>query len=221
MLKYFHMIELNESIVIVLNLCALLLAIYFIFQGFRKGLLRSLLSLVGTILSFYLSWMLSEDIGNTFPLIQNTSTDILIQQMSGEIYTFANRVIWFVIVFIILRIICFVLDFILKSVHKIPGVHFVSSILGMLFGLVETVVWILLLCIFIESPIFAHGSTMVDESVLGAIKDLVTPISQQLFEPVIKTDAYSKIIDDINSISEDKIENIKTWLEGQESNYGN
>lgn len=215
------MIELNESIVIVLNLCALLLAIYFIFQGFRKGILRSLLSLVGTILCFYLSWMLSEHIGNAFPLIQNTSTDILIQQMSGEIYTFANRVIWFVIVFIILRIICFVLDFILKSIHKIPGVHFVSSILGMLFGLVETVVWILLLCIFIESPIFAHGSKMVDESVLGAIKDLVTPISQQLFEPVIKTDAYSKIIDDINSISEDKIENIKTWLEGQESNYGN
>ncbi len=215
------MIELNESMVIVLNITALLLAIYFIFQGFRKGLLRSLLSLVGTVVSFYLSWMLSEHIGNAFPLIKNTSTDILIQQMSSEIYTFANRVIWFVIVFIVLRIVCFILDLILQTIHKIPGVHVVSSVLGMLFGLIETVVWILLLCIFIESPIFSHGSTVVEESVLGAIKDFVVPISSQVFEPVVKTDAYSKIIDDIDSLSEEKIKDIQSWLESQESDYVN
>lgn len=215
------MIELSESMVIVLNISALLLAVYFVFQGFRKGLLRSVLSLVGTLLCFYLSWMLSEHIGNTFPILKNTSTDILIQQMSSEIYAFANRVIWFVIVFIVLRIICFVLDLMLQSIHKIPGVHFVSSILGMLFGFIETIVWILLLCIFIESPIFSHGSTVVDESVLGAIKDMVIPISNQIFEPVIKTDAYSKIIDNIDSMSEEKIEDIKAWLESQESGYVN
>ncbi len=221
MVKYCRMIELNESMVIILNIIAFLLAIYFVFQGFRKGFLRSVLSLVGTIVCCYLSWMLSEHLGNIFPIVQNTSTNPLIQQIGSEIYTFANRIIWFVIVFIVLRIICFVLDLILQSVHKIPGVHVVSSLLGMVFGLVETVVWILLLCIFIESPIFAHGSALVNESVLGAIKDLITPISQQIFEPVIKTDAYSKIIDDIDTVSEEKIESFKTWLEGQKSNYGN
>ncbi len=214
------MITLTENLITPMNGVVLLLTIFFAYAGFKRGFLRSLLSTIGTIASFYLAWILSDNMSLAFPLIQNSSTDEIIQQMSEQIYTFMNRVVWFFLLFLLFRVICFVLDLFLKSIHSIPGYRIISSTLGMLFGFVETIVWILLLCVLLESPLFKNGSLIVDGSILGTIKDIVVPVSKELFEPVIEMDGFSKTIDNIDSISEEKIQEFKVWLESEEMKYG-
>ncbi len=215
------MITLNETWIMPINLIALLLTIFFAVEGFKRGFLRSVLSLIGTIASFYLGWILSDNMSLAFPLVHNTSSSELLQQMSEQIYTFANRIIWFIILFLFFRLICLILDLLLKSLHSIPGYHYLSCILGMVFGFIETVFWILILCVFLECPLFSGGSVVVESSVLGTVEDIVTPISEDFFEPVINSNAFSKLGNNIDSMSEDKIQEIKDWLESEGYNNGN
>ena len=108
------MVNLNESMVMPVNGIVILLAFVCMWNGYRKGLLRSLLSLAGTVASFYLAWMFSENLSTSMPLIRNTNLDPLLQTLTAQYYTLANRLIYFVILFLVFRIVCMLLDFLLK-----------------------------------------------------------------------------------------------------------
>ena len=137
-------------------------------NGYRKGLLRSLLSLAGTIASFYLAWMFSENLSTSMPLIRNTNLDPLLQTLTAQYYILANRLLYFVILFLVFRIVCMLLDFLLKVLQTMPGYHFVSSVSGMILGLIQTCIWCLVICVVLESPVFYHGSMIVNETNQGS-----------------------------------------------------
>lgn len=76
------------------NGIVILLAFVCMWNGYRKGLLRSLLSLAGTVASFYLAWMFSENLSTSMPLIRNTNLDPLLQTLTAQYYTLANRLLF-------------------------------------------------------------------------------------------------------------------------------
>ena len=102
------------------NGIVILLAFVCMWNGYRKGLLRSLLSLAGTVASFYLAWMFSENLSSSMPLIRNTNLDPLLETLTAQYYTLANRLIYFVILFLVIwkNII------ILQEFHKLCRILF-------------------------------------------------------------------------------------------------
>ena len=179
------------------NGIVILVAFVCMWNGYRKGLLRSLLSLIGTIASFYLAWMFSENLSTSMPLIKNTSQDPLMQAFTAQYYTLANRLIYFVILFLVFRIICMLLDFLLKVLQTMPGYHFVSSVLGMILGLIQTCIWCLLMCVVLESPIFQHGSLIVNETILSPIKETSTLVFTSFTLPLQQADMLSEMLQEV------------------------
>lgn len=191
------MVNLNESMIMPVNGIVILVALVCMWNGYRKGLLRSLLSLVGTIASFYLAWMFSENLSTSMPLIKNTSQDPLFQAFTSQYYRLANRLIYFVILFLVFRIVCMLLDFLLKVLQTMPGYHFVSSVLGMILGLIQTCIWCLLMCVVLESPVFHHGSLIVNESILSPIKETSTLVFTSFTLPIQQADMLSEMLQEV------------------------
>ena len=209
------MVNLNESMIMPVNGIVILLAVVCMWNGYRKGLLRSLLSLVGTIASFYLAWMFSENLSTSMPLIKNTSQDPLMQAFTVQYYTLANRLIYFVILFLVFRIVCMLLDFLLKVLQTMPGYHFVSSVLGMILGLIQTCIWCLLMCVVLESPVFRHGSLIVNESILSPIKETSTLVFTSFTLPIQQADMLSEMLQEVEQNKNNLEEFQKFFSQGE------
>lgn len=200
------MVNLNESMIMPVNGIVILLAFVCMWNGYRKGLLRSLLSLAGTVASFYLAWMFSENLSTSMPLIRNTNLDLLSQTLTAQYYTLANRLLYFVILFLVFRIVCMLLDFLLKVLQTMPGYHFVSSVSGMILGLIQTCIWCLVICVVLESPVFYHGSMIVNETILSPIKEAGTLVFTSFSLPLQQADMLSEMLQEVeqnkNSLEE-------------------
>lgn len=218
------MIELNETMIMPLNGICILLAVFFMVQGWVRGGLRSVLSYIGTIVTFYGSWILAGKLSTSIPLIQNTNENVLLQEMMSQAYAFANKIVWFVICFLIFKIILFILDFILKSIQNVPGYHFFSCLSGLVFGVLESVIWIFVICVVLESPLFIHGSEVVDASLLGTIRNAGNTVSKTFMEPVKESEQWSSLLSQMDDMADDQIEGIKNWIQENPVNgedYGN
>ena len=172
------MVNLNESMIMPVNGIVILLAFVCMWNGYRKGLLRSLLSLAGTLL----------------------------ETLTAQYYTLANRLLYFVILFLVFRIVCMLLDFLLKVLQTMPGYHFVSSVSGMILGLIQTCIWCLVICVVLESPVFYHGSMIVNETILSPIKEASTLVFTSFSLPLQQADMLSEMLQEVeqskNSLEE-------------------
>lgn len=218
------MITLNTNQSMILNIIAIILIALLCIQGFRKGLLRSILSLVGTILSYYLAWIISSSLAEYFPLVSSIAFEN-VPEVIKQTETYQNliihgidRIIWFLIMFFALRIIIWILDKILKQIHEIPGIHMISGILGMLFGFLESIVWIVVLAILLETPLFTGGKELVDNSIVSPIKEVSTNIFSSFTTPLKLMDSVNELEDNIDSFSQDQLQQIQKYLQESEGN---
>lgn len=189
-------------------------------QGYRKGLLRSILSLVSTIASYYLAWIVSNSLASYFPIIKlETITsyvdDTLIQMtsLSDTIHTLINRIIWFVIMFFVLKILCFILDRILKQLHDIPVIHGISGLLGMMFGLVESLIWIIVIAIVLETPVFNGGKEVVENSIVSPIQEVSVNLFSSFAGPLTLSDTISNLEENITSFTDEQLQQLQNYLE--------
>lgn len=216
------MITVNADQSMILNIIAIILIVFLCIQGFRKGLIRSILSLIGTILSYYLAWLISKSLAEYFPIITNITIDSLPELITQSdlyqnlIVNGIDRIIWFLIMFFALRIILFVLDKILKQIHEIPGIHMISGILGMLFGFIESVVWLVVLAIILETPLFNGGKELVDHSILSPVKEASTNAFSSFTTPLTMMDDISSLEENIDTFTQDQLQQLQKYLEESE-----
>lgn len=216
------MITVNADQSTILNIIAIILIVFLCIQGFRKGLIRSILSLIGTILSYYLAWLISKSLAEYFPIITNITIDSLPELITQSdlyqnlIVNGIDRIIWFLIMFFALRIILFVLDKILKQIHEIPGIHMISGILGMLFGFIESVVWLVVLAIILETPLFNGGKELVDNSILSPVKEASTNAFSSFTTPLTMMDDISSLEENIDTFTQDQLQQLQKYLEESE-----
>lgn len=214
------MITLGQNSGMILNGIVGVLVLLLCIQGYRKGLLRSILSLVSTIASYYLAWIVSNSLASYFPIIKlETITsyvdDTLIQMtsLSDTIHTLINRIIWFVIMFFVLKILCFILDRILKQLHDIPVIHGISGLLGMMFGLVESLIWIIVIAIVLETPVFNGGKEVVENSIVSPIQEVSVNLFSSFAGPLTLSDTISNLEENITSFTDEQLQQLQNYLE--------
>lgn len=206
------MINLNESMIMPMNGIALAICIALMILGYKKGFARSVLSLIGSIFAFYAAWLLSDPLSRHITLYQTDQNDIASVLFSTFGSYFINRILWFLICFALLRIIVFLLDKVLKGLHEIPGLHMIGGISGAILGAVETVIWLLVLCVMLETPFFSNGSLIVNQSVLGIVRDKTSEVFTSFATPVIGSDMFSQMKESVEQISEEQVDAFEQWL---------
>lgn len=207
------MFEVNQSWRTPVNLIVLVIFILCIFRGWKKGLFRSVLSLVSMFLSIWLAWHTKEIFSSRFAILPDTGMREMKLSGMDAIYDFFNGILWFAILFVIFRILFFLLDRVLKKLHSIPGVRQVSGILGGIFGGVQAIIWCLLFSLVLSTPLFHNGAQLADDTGLGKIRDVSMEITESMGLPVLTGEAFSTASGKMDSLTGKEKKALNKWLD--------
>lgn len=173
------------------------------FRGWKKGVLRMLISLLGTIISLFGAWYLSPSIAKSFSLWPTSMTPLQDTLFASQVYGLFNRIACFFLLFILFRILFAVLDKIFKGLMKMPGFKQIMEILGGLLGIVEGVIWSMLLALLLSTPLFINGADAMDQSVLKTIQTTGNEVFSTAFKPLIEAEDTLRLISDAAEVAKE------------------
>lgn len=193
----------SESWVPILNVIVCVLFVVCFVRGWRHGLIRMLLSLVSMIASLYLAWVLSPNLGKTVSLWPKNMTPMQDTLFASNVYEVINHIAWFFVLFIVLRIVFFVLDKISKGMMHVPVLKEFMGILGGVLGILEAVIWSVLLTFLLSLPIYTNGAEIAQKSFLGTIENGCSVVLSD-FKPFKDTKDLLELISDASEVAKEQ-----------------
>lgn len=206
------MITISESLYGVIS--AVLIAFYILmfFLGYRKGIIRALIDLVGTVAAVWIAWMAApaiSDFAHVWPREWVPMQDTV---MAGAVYQFVNELVLFIILFVLMKVMIALLENIARGIDMVPGIHFVSSLLGGVFQLAVAVLWTLIFCVILGLPVFTNGTDAVNRTLIGTVRDAAGAVSSSYIAPFMDSDAFGEFFENTGNLPEESRDAIRQWL---------
>lgn len=206
------MFEVTQDWLMPVNLLVLAVFVFCIARGWKKGVVRSVLSLVSLFLSIWLAWKTKDIFSTEFMILPDKGLKGTELFGMDAVYSFFNQIAWFLILFVIFRILFFILDRILKRLHEIGGIRQISEVLGGIFGGIQAVLWCLVFCVVLSTPLFVNGSLAVDGTALGLIRDVAGNTGSEIAVPAVTGGAFSATQNATEKLSRKETDAIEQWL---------
>ena len=181
-------------------------------QGYNTGILRRLIGLVGSIISYWIAWILCGVFAKYINIISVTSLGLSGTPFEAIAKTYVNQIAWFILLFLVLRILFFMVDRIAKGVHKVPGLHAVSALLGAAFGVLEAFVWMVVITVLLHTPLFKNGSYIVENSLIKQVNQVTEMVAKDYLGPLFSSEGFSKIGEDTKSLTDLQRNAVENWL---------
>lgn len=181
-------------------------------QGYNTGILRRLIGLVGSIISYWIAWILCGVFAKYINIISVKSLGLSGTPFEAVVKTYANQIAWFILLFLVLRILFFMVDRIAKGVHKVPGLHAVSALLGAAFGVLEAFVWMVVITVLLHTPLFKNGSYIVENSLIKQVNQVTEMVAKDYLGPLFSSEGFSKIGEDTKSLTDLQRNAVENWL---------
>ncbi len=181
-------------------------------QGYNTGILRRLIGLVGSIISYWIAWILCGVFAKYINIISAKSLGLSGTPFEAVAKTYVNQIAWFILLFLVLRILFFMVDRIAKGVHKVPGLHAVSALLGAAFGVLEAFVWMVVITVLLHTPLFKNGSYIVENSLIKQVNQVTEMVAKDYLGPLFSSEGFSKIGEDTKSLTDLQRNAVENWL---------
>ena len=181
-------------------------------QGYNTGILRRLIGLVGSIISYWIAWILCGVFAKYINIISVKSLGLSGTPFEAVAKTYVNQIAWFILLFLVLRILFFVVDRIAKGVHKVPGLHAVSALLGAAFGVLEAFVWMVVITVLLHTPLFKNGSYIVENSLIKQVNQVTEMVAKDYLGPLFSSEGFSKMEEDTKSLTDLQRNAVENWL---------
>ena len=181
-------------------------------QGYNTGILRRLIGLVGSIISYWIAWILCCVFAKYINIISVKSLGLAGTPFEAIAKTYVNQIAWFILLFLVLRILFFVVDRIAKGVHKVPGLHAVSALLGAAFGVLEAFVWMVVITVLLHTPLFKNGSYIVENSLIKQVNQVTEMVAKDYLGPLFSSEGFSKMEEDTKSLTDLQRNAVEKWL---------
>ena len=181
-------------------------------QGYNTGILRRLIGLVGSIISYWIAWILCGVFAKYINIISVKSLGLSGTPFEAIAKTYVNQIAWFILLFLVLRILFFVVDRIAKGVHKVPGLHAVSALLGAVFGVLEAFVWMVVITVLLHTPLFKNGSYIVENSLIKQVNQVTEMVAKDYLGPLFSSEGFSKLGEDTKSLTDLQRNAVENWL---------
>ena len=181
-------------------------------QGYNTGILRRLIGLVGSIISYWIAWILCGVFAKYINIISVKSLGLSGTPFEAVAKTYVNQIAWFILLFLVLRILFFMVDRIAKGVHKVPGLHAVSALLGAAFGMLEAFVWMVVITVLLHTPLFKNGSYIVENSLIKQVNQVTEMVAKDYLGPLFSSEGFSKIGEDTKSLTDLQRNAVENWL---------
>ena len=181
-------------------------------QGYNTGILRRLIGLVGSIISYWIAWILCGVFAKYINIISVKSLGLSGTPFEAIAKTYVNQIAWFILLFLVLRILFFMVDRIAKGVHKVPGLHAVSELLGAAFGVLEAFVWMVVITVLLHTPLFKNGSYIVENSLIKQVNQVTEMVAKDYLGPLFSSEGFSKLGEDTKSLTDLQRNAVENWL---------
>lgn len=188
-------------------------------QGYQTGILRRFIALVGSIASYWGAWILCDVFARHINIIPKDLSYVQDSPFSAIANGFLNQIIWFILLFFAFRIVVFVLERLAKGIQKIPGLHFVSSFFGSIFGILESFVWMVIFTILLTTPLFKNSDYIVEHSLLKQVNQVTSLVGDEYLAPMISSEGFSNLGKDFDSLSQQQRKAVEKWLEDNGIRY--
>lgn len=181
-------------------------------QGYNTGILRRLIGLVGSVISYWIAWILCGVFAKYINIVSVKSLGISGTPFEAIAKTYVNQIAWFILLFLLLRMLFFVVDRIAKGVHKVPGLHAVSALLGSAFGVLEAFVWMVVITVLLHTPLFKNGNYIVENSLIKQVNQVTELVAKDYLGPLFSSEGFSKIGEDTKSLTDLQRNAVENWL---------
>ena len=209
------MITIPVNLIFIFNIAIVVFYILLFMKGCHSGFLVQLIDLFGTLISFFVAWRYSDIGNNYFNLVPKSIVPFQDTILADEIYSVANRVGWFLILFIICKILFLLLSKLFKGIHEIPFLKEISSALGGIFGLLTATIWVVVICTVLRMPIFSNGIYIYNNSWLSNVNEVATSSVEMLGISTESSDLVNTVVSKVKDLSDNDKEMITEWLEEQ------
>lgn len=194
----------------IITIIAISLVIYLIITGFRDGFVLKGIELLSTVICAIVAWIVSTRISSTIPFFPEYSM-FQNELLNHSLTLFVNRILLFIILFMILRILIIFVRPLFKSINWIPFVGLLNKMLGGVLGYLQAYIILVIVSFIFTTPLFINGHEVLKESKLVYVKDIFQTTSVFFDREFEMVDSLQKMF--VSSpIDESDFENISTWL---------
>lgn len=153
----------------------ILIILAFGYEGFRKGLLKEAVSVVGSIVVLYLSFILMNPLGNLFlkwfPIFSIKIVDVKLESLSILLYQIIAFIIISVTLYGILKLILNVTGLFAKIVSLNGVLAFPTKILGGILGLITGYISLFIILLVFSFPLSSKFDSYRESKVKDYIID--------------------------------------------------
>lgn len=164
------MIKLQANWALYLNILMALIVLGSLISGFRKGLLKGVISLVRMVISFIVATWFSGPLAKVFPLL-NYKAGTVAEFITKAFELHGSKLIWFVILFFGTYLVTMILEWIFGFVDDIPIVSTINRVAGLAFGFVLAYIKLFMVLVFLVSPVFKNAQPLINASYMKLVQE--------------------------------------------------
>lgn len=206
------MITIPEKYILYINIGLLLYYLVMIIRGYRYGVFKQLIELVGTLAALFVAWRYCTVFSRYILLAPKDFLPLQDTLLAPVVERYANILVWFLLLFFAVRLILVWLEKILGRFQRIPGLRQISAVAGAALSAINATIGVFIMIVLLNTAIFKNGAYVVSHTAFGTIQSLV---SEQLEKHGLPTgfpalvDRFYKASHDLSAEDQKAVEN---WL---------
>ena len=172
-------------------------------------------------MSLFAAWLFSPVLAEWAAIVPASLNPARDTVLGPWVYGLMNQIVWFIAVFIICKLIPAAGPSGGKDAGKIPLVKQANQLLGGLFGLVNTGIWLVVFRSLLMLPFFENGQQVIDATLLSMPGKAAAVINENCWKcRRMKTSCRSWWTAGISWTDEDRTL-IKDWLNDNQLTFQN
>lgn len=206
--------QIPNTFILFINIFIVLIYAAMIYSGYKKGFLYELISVLYNLIALAISWLLCPVLAAEFPVIsmEKLSGELAIIAHFVDIGPLVNSLIYFVLIFLLLRVLYLIISLIAKSVNDLPVVGFINSVCGAFVGLINATIIVTVLSLLLALPVFTNGKEIRNKTLFSYIETY----SDKALDFVTDNMDLSGFKDKYEGFDVEAFRaNIKEWIDGQ------
>lgn len=212
-------ITMSNDVMMYINIGILVLYVFYLISGWRKGFLLQVANLVGMILSFYFAWRYSDVVSTHIHLLPKDLAPFQDTIFKEAAFAFFNQIICFIALFLVFKIVFYFIEKLISSIQEIPFLKQISGLLGALVGGIVATFWILMVCVVLRLPLIKDGNAMIEQTYLGTIYDTATTLFGEVGGPSLTTEAFNHMYTNAKNMDDSDQKAVDQWLRSHGYEY--
>lgn len=188
------MFEIPFDYLMFVNIVLILFLLLSVYRGYKEGMLLQLVNLVNTFVAAAVAWLFSDVFVSVYTFVTYSKTGM--PKIDAFFTQHANRLIWFFVLFVVIRILLMALKPIASLISKMPLIKQVNSILGAFFGIVVYVIYLNLLIYFLTLPVIKNGNDVIENSYLKKVHEVSQPVLKNFDEVMRENTSVQYLINE-------------------------